>query len=51
MNTVDDIFTAYAKTFEAHREAEMSLAEYLDACKKDPVGLLDRDRTAAGRDR
>ena len=37
MNTVDDIFTAYAKTFEAHREAEMSLAEYLDACKKDPL--------------
>jgi serine protein kinase len=37
MNTVDDIFTAYAKTFEAHREAEMSLAEYLDACKRDPL--------------
>src|SRR6201747_766993 len=37
MNSVDDIFTAYARTFEAHREAEMSLAEYLDACKKDPL--------------
>ncbi len=37
MQTVDDIFTAYAKTFEAQREAEMSLAEYLDACKKDPL--------------
>jgi serine protein kinase len=37
MQTVDDIFTAYAKTFEAHREAEMSLAEYLDACKQDPL--------------
>src|SRR3978361_2401384 len=37
MNTVDDIFSAYARTFEAHREAEMSLAEYLDACKKDPL--------------
>jgi serine protein kinase len=37
MNSVDDIFTAYAKTFEAHREAEISLAEYLDACKKDPL--------------
>src|ERR1700694_2250200 len=37
MQTVDDIFTAYAKTFEAHREAEMSLAEYLEACKKDPL--------------
>jgi serine protein kinase len=37
MQTLDDIFTAYAKTFDAHREAEMSLAEYLDACKKDPL--------------
>lgn len=37
MQTVDDIFTAYAKTFEANREAEMSLADYLDACKKDPL--------------
>src|SRR5277367_5366268 len=37
MQTVDDIFSAYARTFEAHREAEMSLAEYLDACKKDPM--------------
>src|SRR4051794_20363393 len=37
MNSVDDIFTAYARTFEAHREAEMSLAEYLDACKRDPL--------------
>src|SRR6202045_5301981 len=37
MNSVDYIFTAYARTFEAHREAEMSLAEYLEACKKDPL--------------
>ncbi|MGD0105630.1 MAG: DUF444 family protein [Rhodopila sp.] len=37
MTTVDDIFTAYARTFEAYREAEMSLSEYLDACKKDPL--------------
>jgi serine protein kinase len=37
MQPVDDIFAAYAKTFEAHREAEMSLAEYLDACKNDPL--------------
>jgi serine protein kinase len=37
MNSVDDIFSAYARTFEAHREAEMSLAEYLDACRQDPL--------------
>jgi serine protein kinase len=37
MQTVDDIFSAYARSFEAHREAEMSLAEYLEACKSDPL--------------
>ncbi len=37
MQPLDDIFTAYARTFEAHREAEISLAEYLDACKRDPL--------------
>jgi serine protein kinase len=37
MHTVDDIFSAYTKTFEAHREAEISLADYLDACRADPL--------------
>src|ERR1700750_2070749 len=37
MNSVDDIFSVYARTFEANREAEMSLAEYLEACKTDPL--------------
>jgi serine protein kinase len=37
MQTVDDIFTVYARAFEAHREADISLADYLDACKKDPL--------------
>lgn len=29
MQTVDDIFTEYKKTFEAHREAEIELMKYL----------------------
>ncbi len=33
MNTLDDIFTVYARGFEAQRDAEMSLAEYLDLCR------------------
>jgi serine protein kinase len=37
MDTVEDIFSAYARGFEAHREAEMSLAEYLEACRTDPM--------------
>ena len=28
---------AYARSFEAHREAEMSLAEYLEACRDNPM--------------
>ena len=37
MQTVDDLFSAYARTFEAHREAEMTLPEYLEACRSDPM--------------
>ncbi len=37
MQTVDDIFTTYARSFEATREAEMSLADYLAACRHDPM--------------
>jgi serine protein kinase len=37
MDTVEEIFSAYAKTFEAHHEAEMSLSEYLEACRQDPM--------------
>ncbi len=37
MQTGDDFFSAYARSFEAHREAEMSLAEYLQACHDDPM--------------
>src|SRR5689334_24791033 len=37
MYPVDDLFAAYARTFEANREAEMTLPEYLEACKKDPL--------------
>jgi serine protein kinase len=37
MNTLDDIFTVYARGFEAQRDAEMSLAEYLDLCRGNPM--------------
>ncbi|MGE0223866.1 MAG: PrkA family serine protein kinase [Acetobacteraceae bacterium] len=37
MPAVDDIFSAYARSFEVHREAEMTLAEYLDTCRNDPM--------------
>lgn len=37
LTTVDDIFTTYSKTFEATRESEMSLREYLEACRDDAM--------------
>jgi serine protein kinase len=33
----DHLFNAYAKSFEARRETEMSLAEYLESCRGDPM--------------
>ena len=37
MPLVDDLFTTYAKTFEAQRDAELSLPEYLEACRDNPM--------------
>ncbi len=37
MYPVDDLFAAYARTFEATREAEMTLPEYLEACRDHPM--------------
>src|ERR1700686_5048776 len=41
----DFLFDAIARSFEARREAEMSLAEYLESCRGDPM----RYATAAER--
>ena len=37
MHPAEDLFVAYARTFEAHREAELSLSDYLTACREDPL--------------
>ncbi len=37
LTTVDDIFSIYARGFEAHRQAGMSLAQFLEACRDDPM--------------
>ena len=36
MDTTQDIFADYARSFEARREADMSVPEYLEACRDDP---------------
>ena len=33
----NDLFKTYARTFEARRESEMSLKEYLEACRSEPM--------------
>src|SRR5919205_2410235 len=37
MQPVSDIFSAFARGYEAHREAEMTLADYLEGCRHDPM--------------
>src|SRR3954468_7072324 len=36
MDTMQDIFADYARAYEARRESDMSIAEFLEACKSDP---------------
>jgi serine protein kinase len=33
----DDVFTSFARSYEARRESEMSLSEYLEGCRDDPM--------------
>jgi serine protein kinase len=35
--TADDLFAAYARSFEAHRDAELTLSEYLLMCRDNPM--------------
>ena len=37
MHSLDDVFATYARNFEAHREADLTLAEYLEACRDHPM--------------
>ncbi|MGY6570576.1 MAG: PrkA family serine protein kinase [Salinarimonas sp.] len=33
----DDLFSSFARTYEARRETEMSLSDYLEGCRDDPM--------------
>jgi serine protein kinase len=37
MQSFDDLFSSFARSYDSRRETEMSLAEYLDACRRDPI--------------
>src|SRR6478752_1339291 len=47
----DDLFSSFLKTYETRREAEMSLADYLEGCRSDPMmyaGAPERILAAIG---
>ena len=37
MSISTDLLTRYSTTYESRRDAEMSIAEYLEACRTDPI--------------
>src|ERR1700722_13191474 len=37
VQTVEDIFSVYARGYDHHREGEMSLSEFLEGCRDDPM--------------
>ena len=51
MTTKDSIFDLYAQAYESHRQHKMSLREFLDGCRADPVmyaSTAERMITAIG---
>ena len=48
---MDDIFKSFARTYESRRAADLSLAEYLEGCRSDPMmyaGAPERALAAIG---
>jgi len=37
VQTVEDIFSVYARGYDQHREGEMTLSEFLEGCRDDPM--------------
>ncbi len=37
MNAIDTLFAQYARSYEARREQEMTLTDYLEGCRRDPL--------------
>src|SRR3712207_9535960 len=37
MLSANELFTSYASSYESRREVELTLAEYLDGCRDDPL--------------
>lgn len=37
----ESVFDAFTRSYDAHRETDMSIAEYLDLCKKEPLAYAN----------
>src|SRR3954452_14958847 len=51
MFPTNDLFTSFARSYDARRETEMSLSEYLEGCRDDPMmyaGAPERILAAIG---
>jgi hypothetical protein len=35
----DSLFNAFARSFEARSQSDMSMAEYLESCRGDPLNM------------
>ena len=49
MGKLDDIFSLHASLRDRTREVEMSLGDYLEACREGSAVLRERGRTHAAR--
>src|SRR5919109_2718278 len=51
MNSADEIFSIYAQSYDRHKQSELSLKEYLESCRSDPMlyaGAAERMMAAIG---
>ena len=45
----ESVFDAFTRTYDARRETDMSIAEYLDLCKKEPLAYAMRPSACSPR--
>jgi serine protein kinase len=51
MNSAEEIFNIYAQSYDRHKQSELSLKEYLEGCRSDPMlyaGAAERMMAAIG---
>ena len=51
MTSNDNIFDVYAQAYESQKQHRMSLREYLEGCRSDPLDVCQHRGAHAARDR